>query len=80
MVSKKETYGKLKLNLQIFVSKNDGPFALKEVDGKDEYRDSAQLSISVKLSIKKMKTWQAVKIGLKLWLIALIVYFLLSLF
>lgn len=41
------TYDKLKLYTNIYVSKNESPFALKKSDGSDEPRDFVQLSYKI---------------------------------
>ena len=41
------TYDKLKLYTNIYVSKNGSPFALKKSDGSDEPRDFVQLSYTI---------------------------------
>lgn len=41
------TYDKLKLYTNIYVSKNGSPFALKKSDGSDEPRDFVQLSYKI---------------------------------
>jgi len=40
-------YGHLKLYTQISVSKNDSPFALKEIDGSDEPRTTVEINYTI---------------------------------
>ena len=40
-------YYDLKLYTNIYVSKNDSPFALKKIDGSDTPRDSVQISYTI---------------------------------
>ena len=42
-----ETYDKLKLYTNIYVSKNDSPFALKESDGSDTPRDFVHIDYTI---------------------------------
>ena len=42
-----ETHDKLRLYTNIYVSKNDSPFALKKSDGSDTPRDSVDLSYTI---------------------------------
>ena len=42
-----ETYNKLKLYTNIYVSKNDSPFALKKSDGSDTPRDFVKINYTI---------------------------------
>ena len=42
-----ETYDKLKLNTEIQVSKNAGPFAIKAIDGSNTPRDAVNLNYTI---------------------------------
>ena len=42
-----ETYNQLKLYTNIYVSKNDSPFALKKSDGSDTPRNSVQINYTI---------------------------------
>ena len=42
-----ETYDKLKIYTNIYVSKNDSPFALKKSDGSDTPRDNVQINYTI---------------------------------
>ena len=42
-----ETYNKLKLYTNIYVSKNDSPFALKKSNGSDIPRDSVEINYTI---------------------------------
>lgn len=45
--SQGETYNKLRLYTNIYVSKNGSPFALKKYDGSDTPRDSVQINYTI---------------------------------
>jgi len=47
VMAKGTTFDRLKLNANIYVSKNGSPFALKKNDGSDEPRDLVQLSYEI---------------------------------
>lgn len=47
VVAQGNTYDKLKLYTNIYVSKNGSPFALKNSDGSDEFRDYVQLNYTI---------------------------------
>lgn len=47
VVAPGETHNQLKLYTNIYVSKNDSPFALKKSDGSDTPRDNVQLNYTI---------------------------------